>query len=80
MGIFDKLFRKKSFDELLDEYYKVGWDRALLKKGYENLFKRRLEILKQAAKRARNDKERLVVNAYMLELKREAQAHGIETR
>jgi len=56
MGLFKK---KKSFDELMEEYSKI----------YYSDFQKRFEILKEAAKIAKDDKEKLIVNAEWLQLK-----------
>ena len=56
MGLFGK---KKSFDELMAEYSKVHY----------RDFQKRFETLKQAAKIAKDDKEKLIVNAEYLQLK-----------
>ena len=53
-------WKKKSFEELLKEY-----DEA-----FGNPQKR-LEILKKAAKIAKDDKEKLIVNAYWLQFKQD---------
>ena len=50
---------KKAFDEAMDEYYNHFDDPQ-----------RALKALKQAAKAAKTDKEKLVINACWLELKR----------
>ena len=56
MGLFG---RKKSFGELMDEYYNTFNDHQ-----------KALKALKQAAKVAKTDEEKVVVNACWLELKR----------
>jgi hypothetical protein len=53
------LFKKKSFDELMEEHSKI----------YYGDFQKRLEILKKAAKIAKDDREKLIVNAEWLQLK-----------
>jgi hypothetical protein len=52
------LFKKKSFDELMEEYSEA----------YGN-FQKRFEILKEAAKIAKDAREKLIVNAKWLQLK-----------
>ena len=72
MGILGKLFgrSKKSFDELMDEYYSASRDYISRRIDEKALLETQLKILKQAAKIAKDDKQKLIVNACLLELKR----------
>jgi len=68
MRIFGKKKRRKSFDELVDEYYETH------KTWSAQAVERQFEILKQLAKMAKNDKEKILVNTLMLETKRRVSA------
>ena len=59
-----RLFGKKSFNELVDEYYETHktWNAQSIK--------RQVKILKQLGKMAKTDKEKILVNSLMLETKR----------
>lgn len=62
MRIFGK--KKKSFKELVDEYHETHetWSAQSIE--------RQFKILKQLAKMAKTDKEKILVNSLMLETKR----------
>ena len=66
-----KLFgrSKKSFDELMDEFYKASQDYVSHRMDETALLETQLRILKKAARIAKDDKQKLVVNACLLELK-----------
>lgn len=69
MRLFGK---KKSFNELVDEYYETHktWNAQSIK--------RQVKILKQLGKMAKTDKEKILVNSLMLETKRRmSAAHNI---
>ena len=68
MRFFGRKKSKKSFDELVNEYYETH--KIWSKEGV----KRQFEILKQLPKMAKNDKERILVNSLMLETKRRMSA------
>lgn len=55
------LSKKKSFDELMEEYNKAFGNPQ-----------KKLKILQQAAKIAKDDKEKLIINAKWLQLKQDA--------
>jgi predicted CopG family antitoxin len=56
--------KKKSFSELVDEYYETHktWNAQSVE--------RQFEILKQLAKMAKTDKEKILVNSLVVESKR----------
>jgi hypothetical protein len=70
MGILGKIFgeKKKSFNELVDEYYETHktWNAQSIE--------RQFKILKQLAKMAKTDKEKILVNSLMVESKRRMSA------
>jgi len=69
--VLGKLFgrSKKSFDELMDEFYKASQDYVSHRMDETALLETQLRILKKAARIAKDDKQKLVVNACLLELK-----------
>jgi hypothetical protein len=70
MGMLGKLFGgNKSFDELMDEYYSASHDYISRRIDEKTLLETQLKILKQAARMAKDDKQKLLVNACLLELK-----------
>lgn len=74
MGIFANLFRRKSFDELMDEHYSVSQDYLSGGIDEKTVLERQHKILRQAAKAAKDDKQRLIVNACLIELEKQRQA------
>jgi len=74
MGMFSKLFKRKSFDELMEEYHSVGNDYLAGLVDEKILLEKQRKILRRAMGTAKNEGQKLAVNASILELEKRAQA------
>jgi len=79
MGIFGKFLRKKSFQEVMDEYDELCRDTSYYNKprGMEEWLKKKMMMLIEASKLAKTPEQELIVIVNMNTVKEDAKKHGV---
>jgi len=79
MGILDKFLRKKSFQEVMDEYDELCRGTSYYNKprGMEEWLKKKGMMLIEASKLAKTPEQELVVIVNMNTVKEDAKKHGV---
>jgi len=79
MGLFDRFLKKRSFQEIMDEYDELCRDFSYYHKpgGMVEWLRKRSKMLIEASKLARTPEQELIVIVNMNTVKEDAKKHGI---